>query len=131
MCGVCGTFASDNHSLSGSQRSVVTSMVSMLRHRGPDASGVWLDPSGLTALGHARLAIVDLSDAGAQPMTSQDGRWTITYNGELYNADNLRRSLHSVHWHGHSDTEVLVEYISRHGVLETLRAAKGMFAFGC
>jgi len=131
MCGVCGTFVSDNHSLSGSQRSVVTSMVSMLRHRGPDASGVWLDPSGLTALGHARLAIVDLSDAGAQPMTSQDGRWTITYNGELYNTDNLRRSLRSVHWHGHSDTEVLVEHISRHGVLETLRAAKGMFAFGC
>jgi asparagine synthase (glutamine-hydrolysing) len=83
------------------------------------------------ALGHTRLAIVDLSDAGAQPMTSRDGRWTITYNGEVYNTEDLRRSLGPVGWRGHSDTEVLVEHIARHGVQRTLRAAKGMFAFGC
>jgi asparagine synthase (glutamine-hydrolysing) len=83
------------------------------------------------ALGHTRLAIVDLSDAGAQPMTSRDGRWTITYNGEVYNTEDLRRSLGPVGWRGHSDTEALVEHIARHGVQRTLRAAKGMFAFGC
>ena len=64
-------------------------------------------------------------------MTSSDGRWTITYNGELYNIDDLRQSVDSVGWRGHSDTEVLVEHIARHGVPMTLRAAKGMFAFGC
>ncbi len=106
-------------------------MASVLRHRGPDASGNWLDPSGRMALGHTRLAIVDLSDAGAQPMTSRDGRWTITYNGEIYNTEDLRRSLGPVGWRGHSDTEVLVEHIATHGVQRTLRAAKGMFAFGC
>ena len=106
-------------------------MVSVLGHRGPDASGNWLDPSGRMALGHTRLAIVDLSDAGAQPMTSRDGRWTITYNGEIYNTEDLRRSLGPVGWRGHSDTEVLVEHIARHGVQRTLTAVKGMFAFGC
>jgi len=64
-------------------------------------------------------------------MTSADGRWTITYNGEVYNTDDLRRSLGSVSWRGHSDTEVLVEHIARYGVEAALKAAKGMFAFGC
>jgi len=113
------------------QRDLVDAMVSTLRHRGPDASDTWVDPSGRMALGHTRLAIVDLSEAGAQPMTSADGRWTITYNGEIYNADDLRRSLGSVSWRGHSDTEVLIEHIARYGVPATLKAAKGMFAFGC
>ena len=90
-----------------------------------------MDESGRVALGHTRLAIVDLSEAGAQPMTSADGRWTITYNGEVYNTDDLRRSLGSVSWRGHSDTEVLVEHIARYGVEAALKAAKGMFAFGC
>ncbi len=64
-------------------------------------------------------------------MTSADGRWTITYNGELYNADDMRRGLDRTRWRGHSDTEVLVEYIARHGVLAALEATRGMFAFGC
>ncbi len=87
-----------------------------LGHRGPDASGIWSSPSGLAAFCHTRLAIVDLSDAGAQPMTSSDGRWTITYNGEIYNTKDLRLSLGPVGWRGHSDTEVLVEHIARYGV---------------
>jgi asparagine synthase (glutamine-hydrolysing) len=64
-------------------------------------------------------------------MTSANGRWTITYNGEVYNTDDLRRSLDSVGWRGHSDTEVLVEHIARHGVEATLKATRGMFAFAC
>ncbi len=113
------------------QRDLAATMAATLSHRGPDSSATWVDLSGRIALGHTRLAIVDLSEAGAQPMTSTDGRWTITYNGEVYNTDDLRRSLGSVGWRGHSDTEVLVEHIARHGVEATLKAIRGMFAFGC
>ena len=112
-------------------RTAAEMMTSALNHRGPDASGIWTDSTGRAALGHTRLAIVDLSDAGAQPMTSSDGRWTITYNGEIYNAAELRNKLGPLRWQGRSDTEVLLEYIAYHGVQAALEAAKGMFAFGC
>ena len=112
-------------------RAAAEIMTSALNHRGPDASGIWTDSTGRAALGHTRLAIVDLSDAGAQPMTSSDGRWTITYNGEIYNAAELRNKLGPLRWQGRSDTEVLLEYIAYHGVQAALEAAKGMFAFGC
>ncbi len=131
MCGICGVLATVDRGSQRSQHDLATAMAATLRHRGPDTSGVWVDPSGRVALGHTRLAIVDLSDAGTQPMTSANGRWTITYNGEVYNTDDLRRSLDSVGWRGHSDTEVLVEHIARHGVEATLKATKGMFAFAC
>jgi len=108
----------------------VKAMAAALHHRGPDASGTWVDPRRRVAFGHARLSIVDLSDAGAQPMSSSDGRWTTTYNGELYNADQLRVRVPGVAWRGHSDTEVLVEHVARHGVRATLEAARGMFALG-
>ena len=114
-----------------SLRAAAEIMTSALNHRGPDASGIWTDSTGRAALGHTRLAIVDLSDAGAQPMTSSDGRWTITYNGEIYNAAELRNKLGPLRWQGRSDTEVLLEYIAYHGVQAALEAAKGMFAFGC
>ena len=114
-----------------SLRAAAEIMTSALNHRGPDASGIWTDSTGRAALGHTRLAIVDLSDAGTQPMTSSDGRWTITYNGELYNAAELRERLGPLRWQGRSDTEVLLEYIAHHGVQAALEAAKGMFAFGC
>lgn len=129
MCGVCGAYFPWRQSFESSV--VVREMASTLGHRGPDRSAIWVAGDGLVAFGHTRLAVVDLSEAGYQPMTSADGRWTITYNGELYNADNLRRHLHGVDWRGHSDTEVLVEYIARHGVPAVLKAAEGMFAFGC
>lgn len=101
-----------------------------LRHRGPDSQGIW-NPEGPVGLGHRRLAIVDLSAAGAQPMASTDGRWVIAFNGEIYNHRDLRAQLdtsHAVAWRGHSDTEVLLECIARHGVAETLRRCNGMFA---
>ena len=110
---------------------VLSEMTAALRHRGPDSSGVWVAEPGQVGFGHSRLAIVDLSEAGEQPMSSGDGRWTITYNGELYNSHDLRSSLHQARWRGHSDTEVLVEHIAKHGLPETLKKAKGMFAFAC
>ncbi|MBT7692594.1 MAG: asparagine synthase (glutamine-hydrolyzing), partial [Gemmatimonadales bacterium] len=131
MCGIGGAVALVDRSGVPAVRGMAALMMSALGHRGPDASGIRSSPSGLAAFCHTRLAIVDLSDAGAQPMTSRDGRWTITYNGEIYNTEDLRRSLGPVGWRGHSDTEVLVEHIARHGVPRTLKAVKGMFAFGC
>ena len=101
-----------------------------LSHRGPDSQGIW-NPEGPVGFGHRRLAIVDLSAAGAQPMASADGRWVIAFNGEIYNHRDLRARLdtsHPVAWRGHSDTEVLLEHIARHGVVETLRRCNGMFA---
>ncbi|MCH6482981.1 asparagine synthase (glutamine-hydrolyzing) [Pseudoxanthomonas sp. LH2527] len=101
-----------------------------LRHRGPDSEGFW-NPEGPIGLGHRRLAIVDLSVAGAQPMASADQRWVIAFNGEIYNHRDLRERLeaaHSIPWRGHSDTEVLVECIARDGVIDTLRRCNGMFA---
>ena len=131
MCGISGVLTPVGRGNKRLQRDLADAMVTTLGHRGPDASGTWVDPSSRAAFGHTRLAIVDLSNAGVQPMTSADGRWTITYNGELYNTDDLRRRLKGPRWRGHSDTEVLIEYIACHGVIAALEAARGMFAFGC
>ena len=129
MCGICGVF--QPRSQLRELTPVLSEMTAALRHRGPDSSGVWVAEPGQVGFGHSRLAIVDLSEAGEQPMSSGDGRWTITYNGELYNSHDLRGSLHQARWRGHSDTEVLVEHIAKHGLPETLKKAKGMFAFAC
>jgi len=106
-------------------------MAECIVHRGPDDHGVWTSPDGSVAFGHRRLSIVDLSPAGHQPMTSRNGAWTITYNGELYNTSEIRSQLglSSADLRGHSDTEVLVEAISRWGVESTVRRVVGMFAF--
>lgn len=106
-------------------------MARTLTHRGPDSAGVWLSPDGAAVLAHRRLSIIDLSPAGHQPMTSADGRWTISYNGEIYNHATLRKRLDAAGaaLRGRSDTEVLLEWISRWGLAEALAAAEGMFAF--
>ena len=106
-------------------------MTATLHHRGPDDRGVWVDAAAGIALGHTRLAVVDLSPAGAQPMVSGDGRIVLVFNGEIYNADELRRELTrpGTSFRGHSDTEVLVEALAAWGVERSLRRALGMFAF--
>ncbi len=104
-------------------------MLRALAHRGPDDRGIWLDANTGLAIGHRRLSIRDLSVAGHQPMFTDDGQWGLAYNGEIYNADELRRQLgHDVHWHGTSDTEVLLQAIARWGLSTTLTRAAGMFA---
>jgi asparagine synthase (glutamine-hydrolysing) len=106
-------------------------MAATLEKRGPDSAGAWCDEASGLALGHRRLSILDLSPAGHQPMQSADGRWVLSYNGEIYNAPRLGRELEArgARFRGHSDTEVLCEAIAQFGVEETLPRLNGMFAF--
>lgn len=104
-----------------------------IAHRGPDDAAVWVDASNGVCLSHRRLAIVDLSPAGRQPMTSHDGRYVMIFNGEIYNHKLIRRELETrfgvIAWRGTSDSEVLLETIARLGLAEALSLAGGMFAF--
>ena len=125
MCGISGMWARGSIAPSP----VVATMTSALHHRGPDSSAVWLSPDGALSMGHARLAIVDLSEQGRQPMTSRSGRFVTVFNGEIYNHLELRRELAGdFAWRGHSDTETLLEAIERWGLVQALKRAVGMFA---
>ncbi|MDD2767544.1 MAG: asparagine synthase (glutamine-hydrolyzing) [Methylococcus sp.] len=130
MCGFTGFI---DRSLPASDRlaETVRRMTGTLRHRGPDDEGLWADPEHGIALGHRRLAIVDLSAAGHQPMLSADGRYVIAFNGEIYNFRELRQRLEAegaTEWLGHSDTEVALAAVHRWGVGKALAAFVGMFA---
>lgn len=128
MCGLAGSL-----SMSGvTAPDVLQSMARRLHHRGPDDQGVWADPEQGLALVHARLAIQDLSAAGAQPMRSSCGRYVIAFNGEIYNHQDLRDRLagegRAPAWRGHSDTETLLAAIAAWGLKATLQSAEGMWA---
>jgi asparagine synthase (glutamine-hydrolysing) len=106
-------------------------MTEAIAYRGPDGDGHWIDAEAGVALGHRRLAVIDLSEAGAQPMVSHSGRWVLSFNGEIYNYRALQRELEhdaAIAWRGHSDTEVLLEAISRWGLPAALERVDGMFA---
>lgn len=109
-----------------------TRMADRIRHRGPDDAGAWVDPASGIALAHRRLAIVDLTAAGHQPMHSACGRYVLAYNGEIYNHLELRRRLEaegaSPAWRGHSDTETLLACICSWGLESALESSVGMFA---
>jgi asparagine synthase (glutamine-hydrolysing) len=126
MCGIAGVIGRAD------ARERVAQMILAQAHRGPDGAGIFAaNPE--TALGHARLAILDLSPAGAQPMTSRDGRWTMVCNGELFNHRDLRTELGSRlnpgPWRSSGDTEVLLEACAAWGVERALDRSIGMFAF--
>ena len=128
---MCGIIVIAGHS---APRLSQTSVHAALRHRGPDACGYErVAAAGLQfEFGHTRLAIQDLSPAGAQPMWSADGRWLIAFNGEIYNTRALRRHLQvrsGVTFRGHSDTETLVELIAHEGMAAAVPRLDGMFAF--
>ena len=127
MCGICG-IVTNKSATEREQR--VAAMIRSLSHRGPDGSGIWSDSSVPVSLGHARLAILDLSDAGIQPMRSYSGRYTIVYNGELYNYPDLKAELEKTgtRFRGSSDTEVFLEAIEAYGIESALQKANGMFA---
>jgi asparagine synthase (glutamine-hydrolysing) len=111
----------------------VAQMTATLAHRGPDAGDVWTDEIAGVSLGHRRLSILDLTAAGAQPMRSNCGRFTVTFNGEIYNHPAIRSELEAVgaapDWNGHSDTETLLYAIRHWGIEAALQRFNGMFAF--
>lgn len=130
MCGLTGFWQPDAAAV---QLAVhAQAMADRIAHRGPDDQGVWVDAQAGLALAHRRLAIVDLSAAGHQPMLSASGRWVLAYNGEVYNHRDLRKQLEVSNaapaWRGHSDTETLLACIEAWGVDETLKRSVGMFA---
>ncbi|HMN95931.1 MAG TPA: asparagine synthase (glutamine-hydrolyzing) [Phycisphaerales bacterium] len=130
MCGIAG-FLDPDRSLAetGAASAALRAMTDCLAHRGPDDEGGWIDPSAGIALGHRRLAIVELSESGRQPMHSASGRYTLVFNGEIYNFERLRAELpRPVAWRGRSDTEVLLAAIEAWGLEEALRRSIGMFA---
>lgn len=107
-------------------------MTDSLKHRGPDQGGSWCDLNHGLALGHRRLAVVDLTEAGAQPMASRSGRYVMIFNGEIYNHHELRREVMiqapEFKWRGTSDSETLLECIALWGIVDTLEKCVGMFA---
>jgi asparagine synthase (glutamine-hydrolysing) len=128
MCGIAGFLV--EHSLS---EICSTKMIDSLSNRGPDSRGKFYADEGKLFLGHTRLAIQDLSDYGHQPMQTINGRYTIVFNGEIYNHLSVRKALEKVEsgifWSGHSDTETLLRSVECLGLDETLKLIHGMFAF--
>ena len=131
MCGIATLFEFETQSSASDLERAVSRMTDTMVHRGPDGSGIWVDADTGIALGHRRLAIVDLSPTGHQPMTSVCDRFVISYNGEIYNAIELRDDLEAkgARFRGHSDTEVLLEGCAHWGVRATAEKLIGMFAF--
>ena len=131
MCGIAGLIDWSAATSADELRSVATAMTETLRHRGPDAGNVWTEAEGGAALGHRRLAIIDLSPGAAQPMHSAEGRYVITFNGEIYNYRDIRRELetHGCAMRSDSDTEVLLEACALWGVEAAIERTIGMFAF--
>lgn len=129
MCGISGLIGPGV-----SNPAIVAAMTARLDHRGPDDQGVWTADDAAVALGHRRLAIVDLSPAGHEPMVSASGRFVVVFNGEIYNHAALRRRLEDEGrapaggWRGHSDIETFLEAIEHWGLDRALEAAVGMFA---
>ncbi|MDA3869950.1 MAG: asparagine synthase (glutamine-hydrolyzing), partial [Gammaproteobacteria bacterium] len=129
MCGIAGLLA---HDLSTEQAESITSeMISLLQHRGPDASGIWRSQSANLVLGHRRLAIQDLTESGSQPMHSASKRYSVVFNGEIYNFREIASDLckHGHKFTGHSDTEVLLAAIEEWGLEAAVNQFIGMFAF--
>jgi asparagine synthase (glutamine-hydrolysing) len=127
MCGITGFVTQASHTEADLKQQVAR-MADGIRHRGPDSMGVWADATAGIALGHRRLAIVDLSPHGAQPMVSACGRYTMVYNGEIYNHRALRAQLGDMAWRGHSDSETMLACFTRWGFVNTLPKLVGMFA---
>jgi asparagine synthase (glutamine-hydrolysing) len=129
MCGIAGLLGPGAR-----DGEIVRAMIAPIVHRGPDDEGVWIDQDAGIALGQRRLAIVDLSPAGHQPMESADGRFVIDFNGEIYNHPEIRRAIEAANaapeggWRGHSDTETLLQAVSLWGLPGALERSVGMFA---
>jgi len=137
MCGIAGILDPTGTRSVSELADTAGRMADVQAHRGPDGRGVYADPDGGLALGHRRLAVLELTDAGAQPMASHCGRFVLCYNGEIYNHADLRRQVdaaraysgrQAIAWRGRSDSETLLEALALWGVEEGLTRAVGMFA---
>src|SRR5262245_4975601 len=131
MCGIAGMIDWGAATSADALRSIGEAMIETVRHRGPDASGIWVEAESGVVLGQRRLAIIDLSPGGAQPMQSADARHVITFNGEIYNYRDIRKELAAAGrtMRSDSDTEVLLEACALWGVEAALERTIGMFAF--
>jgi len=132
MCGITGFAILSQRNRVNNPAQVVFNMSNALFHRGPDDGGVWCDPNHSVFFGHRRLAIIDLSIQGHQPMLSPSHRYVIVFNGEIYNHKLLRKSLeksgHNIRWKGCSDTETLLACIEVWGLKQTIKKCIGMFS---
>jgi asparagine synthase (glutamine-hydrolysing) len=130
MCGIAGFLLPDAAMTAETLCAVAKVMTDAVAHRGPDDAGIWIDAGAGIALGHRRLSIVDLSSAGHQPMASADGRFMLSFNGEIYNFREIRAELEALGhgFRGHSDTEVLLAAVRQWGLRESLRRCNGMLA---
>jgi asparagine synthase (glutamine-hydrolysing) len=130
MCGIAGFLDPGARATSGALHETARHMAAALVHRGPDDEGTWAEPEVQLGLGHRRLAVIDLTAEGRQPMVSADGRWVLTFNGEIYDHPRIRREEegHGHRFRGTSDTEVLLAAIARRGLRQALTDADGMFA---
>ncbi len=128
MCGLTGFLAEKQPDAA---EALLKKMALRISHRGPDAEGFWTDASAGIGLAHRRLSILDLTEAGSQPMASPSERFVIVFNGEIYNHIAIRAALgaSSVQWRGHSDTETLLAGFDGFGIEKTIAMATGMFAF--
>ena len=130
MCGIAGIFAYRESAAPIDEQELLRIREAMI-HRGPDGAGLWISPDRRVGLAHRRLSIIDLSEAGAQPMATADGRYRITFNGEIYNYRELRKELEAkgYRFRSNSDTEVLLHLYAEHGT-EMVHRLRGMYAFG-
>jgi len=131
MCGIVGFVDQSGRTAQAELTMRVDTMSARLRHRGPDDPGHWADENAGLAIGHRRLSIIDISTAGHQPMLSRNGRFVLTYNGEIYNFLEIRQALEArgMAFNGSSDTEVLVEGCAAWGVEGIVARLNGIFAF--
>lgn len=130
MCGIAGIYAASQPGLASPE--AAARMCAALIHRGPDSQGIWADSDAGLVFGQRRLAVIDTSEAGLQPMESASGRFVINYNGEIFNYLDVRAELEAggqaPNWRGHSDTETMLEAIDRWGLADTLQRIEGQFA---
>ena len=132
MCGIAGFILNQPDKNKEELNSIINKMNNTIVHRGPDDAGIWCDENAGVSLGHRRLSIIDLSSAGHQPMISQNGRFIIVMNGEIYNHRDLSKEMNSLGYSfiGDSDTEVALACIQHWGVIKAMQKFVGMFAFG-
>ena len=133
MCGITGFIDASESYDSINAPFVLSSMADKIKSRGPDAFGYWFSKDRDIAFGHRRLSVIDLTSSGSQPMISDDGRYVIIFNGEIYNHRSIRENILKTHpntkWSSSSDTQTLLVAIKLYGIKNAVQRCKGMFSF--